>query len=271
MVQPPLVMGILNVTPDSFSDGGLYLSLERAIKYAQGMFEEGADIIDIGGESTRPGSQPVGLQQELDRVIPVVQAVRERLDVRISIDSRKYEVALEAVKHGATLLNDVSGGSDIRMARLACDRDLDVILMHMQGQPQTMQHEPTYPRGVVSEVRKFLVERARAFAEHGINAARIWVDPGIGFGKTLEHNLELLRNLKDFSSIGGRLVIGNSRKSFIAKILKDPDLSFEKRLGGTIAANLWALHCGASVFRVHEVGECRRALEVWRRIAYDRE
>lgn len=264
-------MGILNVTPDSFSDGGLYLSLERAIKYARAMIEEGADIIDIGGESTRPGSQPVGLQEELDRVIPVVQAVRSRLDVRISIDSGKYEVALEAVKQGATLLNDVSGGSDIRMARLARDQNLDVILMHMQGQPRTMQREPNYPRGVVSEVREFLLERSSAFREHGVPTVRIWVDPGIGFGKTLEHNLELLSNLKDISSIGGRLVIGASRKSFIAKILKDPDLPFEKRLGGTIAANLWAFHCGASVFRVHEVGECRRALEVWRGIAHDRE
>ncbi|MCB0404109.1 MAG: dihydropteroate synthase [Bdellovibrionales bacterium] len=262
--EKPLLMGIVNVTPDSFSDGGCYLEPERAILQAVRLAGSGADIVDIGGESTRPGAVPVSAQEEMDRVLPVIEGVVRRLNVRVSIDTQKLEVAREAAALGATILNDVSGGSDIRMALLAAERGLTVVLMHMQGTPQTMQQIPTYDRGVVSEVHDALAARVRAFEECGVGREKIWIDPGIGFGKTVSHNLELLAQLGKFSDLGARIVVGTSRKSFLARVLENPELPMAKRESATIATNLYAYTRGASVFRIHRVGGFRRALALWK-------
>ena len=258
-----LIMGVLNVTPDSFSDGGRYVSVDKAIEQAIVMASEGAHIIDVGGESSRPGAAPVSVIEELDRVAPVIERLSQLVDVRISIDTRKYEVARDAVALGATIVNDISGGADPRIAELARDNSLDVVLMHMKGTPETMQLSPDYPRGVVTEVKSFLSDRVRAFEELGLAPDRIWVDPGIGFGKRLDDNLELLRALHELSDVGGRLVIGTSRKSFLAALLNDVQLPMELRREGTLASNLWAAQQGATVFRVHEVGPLARALKTW--------
>ncbi|MCB9253836.1 MAG: dihydropteroate synthase [Bdellovibrionaceae bacterium] len=256
-------MGIVNVTPDSFSDGGCYLEPERAILQAARLVGSGADIIDIGGESTRPGASPVSAEEEMERVLPVVEGVARRLDVRVSIDTQKYEVAREAVRLGASLVNDVSGGSDIRMATLAAETGVTVVLMHMLGTPQTMQLDPTYQDGVVAGVYQALLSRVRAFEECGVSRENIWIDPGIGFGKTVPHNLELLAHLSRFTDLGSRIVIGTSRKSFLARVLENPDLPIAKRESATIATNLYAYTRGASVFRVHRVAGFRRALKLW--------
>ncbi len=256
-------MGVINVTPDSFSDGGQFLSSDSALKHAETLISDGADILDIGGESTRPGAEPVSAQEEMDRVLPVVETLAKQSEVAVSIDTCKYEVAAEAVRLGARIINDISGGRDIRMAQLVARHQLEVILMHMQGTPQTMQVAPSYPRGVVQEVRSYLSWRVAAFEELGVRREKIWVDPGIGFGKTLEQNSEILRSLRSLQGIGHRLVIGASRKSFLAKILNNPDLAMEKRGGATLAAHILAFENGASVFRVHDVGEMKRALRVW--------
>lgn len=260
----PCILGILNATPDSFSDGGHYYAKGAALQHAEKMYQEGADIIDIGGESTRPGASPISLQEEMDRVLPIVEAVHSTLPVKISVDTRKFEVAREAVRAGVSIINDISGGADVRLLDLMKTTDATLILMHMRGTPLNMQDDPQYPKGVVAEVRSFLAERVRAFREAGISKDRLWVDPGIGFGKTVEQNLELMRGLKDFLPIGGRVAIGTSRKSFLARLLDDPQLEFEKREAGTLATNLWAYQMGASAFRVHDVGAFRRALRTWR-------
>lgn len=259
-------MGILNMTPDSFSGDGLGRSVAKAVDQAARMVEEGADILDVGGESTRPGAPAVPIEEELERVIPVIEALAERFPVRISIDTRKAEVAEVAIETGATILNDITAGADIRMALLAKSFECEVILMHMQGDPQTMQVAPSYPHGVVGEVIHYLESRVRLFTEMGIAREKLWVDPGIGFGKTLEHNLTLLRDLDQLDGIGERIVIGTSRKSFIAKALRDPALPVELREPGTIASCLWALTKGASVFRVHDVGAAKSAIALWERI-----
>ncbi|MEZ4750046.1 MAG: dihydropteroate synthase [Bdellovibrionota bacterium] len=256
-------MGIVNVTPDSFSDGGCYLEPERAILQAARLVGSGADIIDVGGESTRPGAAPVSAGEEMERVLPVIEGIVRRLDVQVSIDTQKFEVARAAAELGATLVNDVSGGSDIRMASLAAQHGLTVVLMHMQGSPQTMQQSPTYERGVVTEVYESLQSRVRAFEECGVRREQIWIDPGIGFGKTVPHNLELLAQLGRFSDLGARIVIGTSRKSFLARVLENPDLPMSKRESATIATNLYAYTRGASVFRVHRVAGFTRALKLW--------
>lgn len=261
-------MGVLNVTPDSFSDGGRFQSEGAAVTRALQMVKEGADIIDVGGESTRPGATPVSIAEEIARVAPVIENLSQSTDVRISIDTRHYDVACEAVRLGATILNDITGGRDIRMAQLAREKGLNVCLMHMQGDPQTMQDSPRYLNGVVSDVKNFLRDRVRAFEEVGVPREHIWVDPGIGFGKTVDHNLDLLRHIKEYQNIAGRIVVGTSRKSFLAHVVRDPSLAFDLRLEGTIASNLFAYSHGASVFRVHEVGALRRALTTWDAILY---
>lgn len=263
MVLRPLIMGILNVTPDSFSDGGKFQCLDNALNHTAEMVRAGADIVDIGGESTRPGATPVSVQGELDRILPVVEAVTGRFAVRVSVDSRKVEVVQEAVRAGATLINDVSAGGDVRMASWVAQQGLEIILMHMKGEPGAMQNDPRYPQGVVSEVKTYLQDRVRAFEEVGVPRERIWVDPGIGFGKTLEHNLQLLRNLEAFSGIGARVVVGTSRKSMLAQILGDPKGPFSLRAEGTLVTNLWALKKGATVFRVHDPGALKRAFLTW--------
>lgn len=256
-------MGVLNVTPDSFSDGGRFYGKGSALAHAERLVQEGADIIDVGGESSRPGALSVSLQEEMDRVLPIVEAIRSTVSVTISVDTRKFEVAREAVRAGAGIINDISGGADIRLLDLMKQSQANLILMHMRGNPENMQKDPAYPKGVVSEVRAFLAERVRAFREAGISKDRLWVDPGIGFGKTLAHNLELLRSYKEFSAIGGRLVAATSRKSFLATVLGDPTLEFPLRDAGTLATNLWAYSHGASLFRVHDVAQFKRALTTW--------
>lgn len=259
----PLVMGILNVTPDSFSDGGMFLRREDALSQAERLVREGADIIDVGGESSRPGAQPVELDEELSRIIPVIEGIKKRFDVRISVDTVKPDVAKFAIDHGATLINDISGGSDLKMAEQSKRPGVDTILMHMRGTPVTMQIQPFYPRGVVEEVKEFLTERRRQFVEAGVSPQNIWVDPGIGFGKTVNHCLEILRRLPDLKGLGERVVIGTSRKSFLAHLLGGPQVDMEDRISASVATSLWAYDGGASVFRVHDVGEFRRALTVW--------
>lgn len=262
-----LIMGVLNVTPDSFSDGGQYYYKGSALQHAERLVQEGAVIIDVGGESTRPGAVAVSLQEEMDRVLPIVEAIHSTLPVQISVDTRKFELAKEAVRAGAAIINDVSGGTDIRLLELMKHSEAKLVLMHMRGTPDTMQQDPQYPRGVVTEVRAFLAERVRAFREVGISKDRLWVDPGIGFGKTLEHNLELLRGLKDLATVGGRLVIGTSRKSFLSHVIGETKADMAMRESGTISSNLWAYSQGASVFRVHDVGAFQRALQTWQAIA----
>jgi len=269
MSNDALVMGILNVTPDSFSDGGLYHAPDTALNHAERLLQEGADIIDVGGESTRPGAPPVPLETELQRVVPVVREINRRWPATtISIDTRKFEVAQATIDQGATIINDISGGTDVRLVPLlSSDVRLKIILMHMQGTPQMMQNTPAYPRGVVREISEFLAVRVQSFTECGIETSRLWVDPGIGFGKTLDHNLEILRSLSSFSSTGGRLVIGTSRKSFLAGLLGEPGAPHDRREAGTLASSLWAWLQGASVFRMHQVGEFYRALKTFQAIA----
>jgi len=249
------VMGIVNVTPDSFSDGGRFLDTEDALKQGISMAEEGADIIDIGGESTRPRAEPVDAAQEISRVVPVISALRERLGTPISIDTMKSDVAAAALDAGADIVNDVSAGRfDPQMLGLVAGRRVPLVLMHMLGEPRTMQAAPSY-EDVTEEVAAFLQERAQAARAAGIAADRIVVDPGFGFGKTREHNLELLRNLRRFTELGYPVLAGTSRKSFIGATL---DLPVGERLEGTAATVALAVAAGASIVRVHDVGPMRR-------------
>jgi len=215
-----------------------------------------------GGASTRPGASAPSLQEEIDRTIPVLEKIQD-LPVRLSIDTYHAAVAKEAIALGVNLINDVSGGSDIKMLELVKQPGVEIILMHMQGKPQNMQTKPEYKTGVVREVSLYLKNRVAAFTEAGIHRSKLWVDPGIGFGKTTTHNLTLLKGLRSLREIGGRLVIGTSRKSFLANILEDPNTPMELRAEGTLATNLWAYQQGVSVFRVHEVGTMKRALQSW--------
>jgi dihydropteroate synthase len=253
-------MGIVNVTPDSFSDGGLFLDAERAIAHGRQLVADGADILDIGGESTRPGAEAVSVELELERVGPVVEALAaaDGPGARVSIDTSKAAVAAAALDAGAAIVNDVTAlRADPELAALCGDRDCAVVLMHMLGDPRTMQDDPRY-EDVVTEVRAFLAERIEAALAAGIGEDRIWVDPGIGFGKTVEHNLELLRRLEEFNELGRPIVVGASRKRFLGSLT---GREVDERLGGTVAANVFALAGGADVFRVHDVAEARQALD----------
>ena len=256
--RPALVMGIVNVTPDSFSDGGLFLEPASAIEHARKLVGDGADLLDIGGESTRPGARGVSAEEERQRVVPVLEAL-QGVGVPISIDTSKASVAAPALDAGAEIVNDVTGlRSDPKLAALCAERDCGVVLMHMQGTPRTMQESPVYD-DVVDDVRAFLAERIEFAIGEGIAEERIWVDPGIGFGKTVEHNLELLRRLGELRALGRPIVVGTSRKSFIGKVTWR---ELDDRLGGTIASNVLALRAGAEVLRVHDVAEVRQALRV---------
>ena len=249
------VMGILNVTPDSFSDGGRFFDAEGALKHGISMAEEGADIIDIGGESTRPGAEPVDVAREISRVVPVISALRERLDTPISIDTTKADVAVAALDAGADIVNDVSAGRfDPRMLPLVSDRGAPVVLMHMLGEPRTMQQDPRY-EDVTEDVKSFLKKRAEAALAAGLVRDKIVIDPGFGFGKTREHNLELLRNLRLITELGYAVLAGTSRKSFIGATL---DLPVGERLEGTAATVALAVSQGAAIVRVHDVGPMRR-------------
>ena len=250
----PLLMGVLNITPDSFFDGGLYQSRTSAVERAKQMVEEGADIIDIGAESSRPGSEPVSESEELKRLIPIVEAVHEVVAVPLSVDTTKSIVARRAIEAGAAIVNDISAMTfDRDMAHVVAESGAGLVLMHMQGVPKTMQRAPRYD-DVVKEVQDFLARRVEAACEAGISRKRIILDPGIGFGKLLEHNLTLLAQLRMLTELGRPLLIGLSRKGFIGQILGQ---SVQERLFGTAAAAAMAIQQGAAMLRVHDVGAMR--------------
>lgn len=257
--QRTLVMGIVNVTPDSFSDGGQSFEFQNAVAKALQLEADGADILDIGGESTRPGSLPVSETEESRRVIPVIQALQGRLRIPISIDTTKSEVARKAVEAGAVIINDVSAGLfDEDMPRIAAQTGAGVVLMHMKGKPRTMQVGPYYD-DLMSEVREYLQEAIDRFVTAGARKDSILVDPGIGFGKTLQHNLELIRRCGEFRDLAAGVLVGPSRKSFLGLLTDSP---VSDRLPETIAAAVCAAHSGADVLRIHDALEVRRALKV---------
>ncbi len=259
----PRLMGVLNTTPDSFSDGGSYyqsgqLSLDLALRRAQQMLDEGADIIDVGGESTRPGSSPVGEQEELDRVVPVVEAVASELGALVSVDTSSPAVIRETARVGAGLINDVRALQREGALGAAVESGLPVCLMHMQGNPETMQERPEY-RDPVEEVKAFLLERAAVCRSAGIEDGRILLDPGFGFGKTLSHNLDLLHRLSEFDALGYPVLVGLSRKSMLGKLL---GREVSERLPGSLALAMAAAQRGARIIRVHDVAPTRDVLAV---------
>ena len=245
----PQVMGILNITPDSFSDGGDFFSLDSALEQARKMVQEGAAIIDVGGESTRPGAESVALEQELERVIPVIEAITSELPVPVSIDTSKPEVMRAAVNAGAGLINDVMALREPGALDAVRELEVPVCLMHMQGEPRTMQHAPVYG-DVIEDIKAFLLARIEACVAAGISRDKLLVDPGFGFGKTLEHNLLLLKRLHEFDELGAPLLVGISRKSMIGALL---DATVEDRLYGSLAAALLAVEQGAGIVRTHDV------------------
>ncbi len=267
----PIVMGILNLTPDSFSDGGIYLDPEVAVLHAREMVEEGATIIDVGGESTRPGSERVPPQEQIRRVVDPIRAIRSAIpeDVLISIDTTRADVAAAALEAGASILNDVSAGRDDEgMFSLAAGHDLPLILMHMQGEPKDMQEAPRYD-DVVAEVKEFLLERAEAARSAGVARERIVIDPGIGFGKTREHNMELMRHLGDFVATGYPVLLGASRKRFMGSICHETEPAL--LLGATCATTVLGVQAGVRIFRVHDVRPNRQAAELAYALARERE
>jgi dihydropteroate synthase len=250
------LMGVVNVTPDSFSDGGLYLDSEAAIEHGRELARDGAEVLDVGGESTRPGAEEVSVEEEVARTEPVVRELAA-IGAVVSIDTSKLAVAEAALDAGASIVNDVTAlRRDPEIASLCADRAAGLVLMHMQGDPRTMQQNPAYD-DVVDEVKAFLAERTEAAVAAGVAEERIWLDPGIGFGKALEHNLELLRRLGELRELGRPLVVGTSRKSFIGRI---DGSEVGDRLGGTIASSVLAAAGGADVLRVHDVAEARQAM-----------
>lgn len=255
----PRIMGVLNVTPDSFSDGGCFCDTEAAIAHGLRLVEEGADLIDVGGESTRPGASPVPVEEELRRVIPVIEGLTARVAVPISVDTSKPEVMRQAVAAGAGMINDVFALRREGALATAAELGVPVVLMHMQGEPATMQDHPEY-EDVVSEVRRFLADRVFACEMAGIARSRLLLDPGFGFGKKLEHNLELLARLGEFSELGLPLLVGLSRKSMIGRLTGRERPA--DRLAGSLAAALLAVEQGAAILRVHDVAATREALAV---------
>lgn len=254
-----LIMGILNVTPDSFSDGGAYLNPDVAVEHGLEMVQQGAAIIDVGAESSRPGAKSVPAQEQIRRAIPVIQKLRRQLKIPISIDTRDPLVAQAALDAGASMINDITALQDHQMSCLASQRQIPVVLMHMKGTPETMQNHPFYD-DVVAEVQEFLTERAKYAESIGIPPERIFIDPGIGFGKTTRHNLELLKHLELFTSLGYRTLVGVSRKRFIGEITgKD---SPAQRLYGTAAAVAISVFKGAAIVRVHDVGQIADVIKV---------
>ncbi len=252
----PVLMGIVNVTPDSFSDGGRFLDHRAAVDHAGELIEQGADIIDIGGESTRPYAEPVSAAEEIDRVLPVIEQLAAADRVPVSIDTRKVEVARAALAAGAEILNDVEGLRDERMRELAAEFQPGLCVMHMRGTPETMQDDPCYA-DVVEEVREYLAMRRRELIELGIPASRICIDPGIGFGKTTAHNVELLCHVDRFLEMGSPVLIGHSRKGFLGKLIGDLQA---ERLAATIGVSVIMALRGVTVLRIHDVGAVRRAL-----------
>lgn len=260
----PLVMGILNVTPDSFSDGGTHADLPGALAHARALVEAGADIIDVGGESTRPGSDEVPVAEELARVVPVVSALCREFGVPVSVDTRHAEVAAACVAEGADILNDISGFEDPAMRDLAAGCNAGLVVMHMRGEPKTMQAEPVYT-DVVAEVRDYLVAQAALLEGMGVARERISLDPGLGFGKTTAHNLAILRDLAVYGPLGYPLFIGASRKRFVGDITGEAVPA--ARMGGSVAVALWSARAGATILRVHDVRETAQALRMWTALA----
>jgi dihydropteroate synthase len=260
-MNKPRLMGIVNITPDSFSDGGRFYGARAAIEHALRMVGEGADIIDIGGESTRPGAQSVSAEEQKRRVLSVIEMLKKEISdhVAISIDTTLVEVARDALNAGADILNDVSAGSDAAMFELAADRRVPIILMHMQGTPRTMQDNPNY-QDVVSEVKEFLLQRADKAQQLGVDAGQIIIDPGIGFGKGRQHNLELIANLDVFVETGYQVLLGASRKRFMGAICDVKD--FHELVGATCATTALAVVAGVDIMRVHDVKPNRQALDV---------
>jgi dihydropteroate synthase len=255
----PCVMGVLNVTPDSFSDGGLFAHPEAALRQGVAMARDGAAIVDVGGESTRPGSDPVSVEQEVDRVVPIVEALCGKVAARVSVDTSKAEVARRALAAGAAIVNDVTAlRADPEMAGVAAEAGCPICLMHMLGAPKTMQDDPRYD-DVVDEVLRFLEERLAFAVAHGVREEQVLLDPGIGFGKTLEHNLLLLRRLDRFVALGRPVVLGASRKRFLGAILEAEP---QDRVFGTVATTVMGAQAGAAVFRVHDVRPNVEALRV---------
>jgi dihydropteroate synthase len=259
--DPPRLMGILNVTPDSFSDAGDFPDTERAVAHALDMIAKGATIIDVGGESTRPGADSVSVDEQLSRVIPVVERLRAVIDpqIGISIDTTACEVARAAVKAGAGMVNDISAGADEGMLALAAHYQIPIALMHMQGSPRTMQDEPRY-EDVVAEVRDFLVARAEVAVKAGVRRDAIVIDPGIGFGKTRAHNLALVVNLSTLAATGYAVMLGASRKRFMGAICCET--RFKDLVGATCATTVLGVQAGVKIFRVHDVRENRQAMEI---------
>ncbi len=257
----PALMGIVNVTPDSFSDGGLFLECEKAIAHALSLVEGGADLLDIGGESARPGSQPVLLEEELKRVIPVIKGIRRHCQIPISIDTTKYEVAAAAIDAGACMINDISAGTfDPRILSLSAESASALCLMHMQGTPLDMQIAPAYD-DVISEIAEFLNQSAGRAIERGVLPEQIILDPGICFGKSPADNLEILRNLHKFTELGFPLMVGTSRKSFIGKLL---DLNVNERLEATLATIPACLNAKISILRLHDIAKAKRFIDMFR-------
>jgi len=258
-LENPLIMGILNVTPDSFSDGGKYLEKENAIKRTVQMIEQGADIIDVGGMSTRPGSSPVDEKEEQNRVLPIIEEIVKKYDFPVSIDTYRSGIAKRAIEAGACIVNDISAlRFDDDMAKIVAKSNAAIVLMHMQGDPKNMQENPQY-EDVVDEVYGFLMKRAGIAINEGIDKEKIIIDPGIGFGKKLAHNLKILSRLKDLTSLGHPLLLGVSRKSFIGML---SDTEVDQRLIGSIAASLWGVFNSADIIRVHDIKETKQALKV---------
>jgi len=257
-LKRPLIMGILNITPDSFSDGGKYLTLSEALKRAHQMIEEGLDIIDIGGESTRPGSEPVTIDEELKRVVPIIEALKKESDIAISVDTYKPQVMKEVIDMDVAMINDVYALSQPGAIDTIKHSNVGICLMHMQGTPQTMQVNPHYTN-VVSEVKLFLDARVKHLISEGIDKYRMILDPGFGFGKTFEHNIALLQNLESFESLKLPLLVGLSRKSFIRKIL---NVDYDDHLSGSISAAIFSVIKGAKILRVHDVKETKSALKM---------
>ncbi len=259
------IMGILNTTPDSFSDGGQFNTLDKALKQAEQMVTAGADILDIGGQSTRPGAETISLEEELTRTIPVIQAIRDKLNIPISIDTTRAEVAKATIAAGADLVNDISGGTfDPLMLATVAELGVPIILMHIRGNPQTMQQLTDYD-DLITDIKQFFTTQIQKAQKIGIPVEKLILDPGIGFAKTASQNLELLRQLAQFKTLGYPLLVGPSRKSFIGQILQQNDP--QKRVWGTAAACCAAIANGANILRIHDVSEmaqvCRVADAIW--------
>lgn len=251
-------MGVLNVTPDSFSGDGIYLDLDSAVSRATAMIRDGADLIDVGGESTRPGSDPIGVEEELRRILPTVRRLVKK-NIPVSVDTYKPEVAGRVLEVGADLINDITGLRDARMAQVVADHGAGVVIMHMKGEPKTMQDNPTYPRGVIREVKDFMKSQIAVARDAGIGRESIIIDPGIGFGKSIGHNLEIIRNMALLKDLKMPILVGPSRKGFLGKLLASP---VNQRVEGTLAAVVACVLNGADIVRVHDVRECARAIRV---------